>query len=82
MSTVDYSIVSFYTREPWSSVRLSPRLDAFPATVRTTLCDRLHMRKTARSILLVVLTLLSAVALGVTTILTSAGLSLAAETKT
>ena len=38
------------------------------------------MRKTARSILLVVLTLLSAVALGVATILTSAGLSLAAET--
>jgi hypothetical protein len=36
------------------------------------------MRKTARSILLVFLTLLSAVVLGVTTILTSAGLSLAA----
>jgi PE-PPE domain len=38
------------------------------------------MRKTARSIVLAFLTLLSAVVLGVTTILTSAGLSLAAET--
>src|SRR6478736_7696888 len=38
------------------------------------------MRKTARSIVLALLTLLSAVVLGVTTILTSAGFSLAAET--
>ncbi len=38
------------------------------------------MRKTARSIVLAFLTLLSVVVLGVTTILTSAGLSLAAET--
>jgi PE-PPE domain len=38
------------------------------------------MRKTARSIVLAFLTLLSAVVLGVTTMLTSAGLSLAAET--
>jgi hypothetical protein len=40
------------------------------------------MRKTARSIFLVFLTLLSAVVLGVTTILTSAGLSLAETTVT
>ena len=40
------------------------------------------MRKTARSIVLALLTLLSAVVLGVTTILTSAGLSLAETTAT
>ena len=40
------------------------------------------MRKTARSIVLAFLTLLSAVVLGVTTILTSAGLSLAETTAT
>ena len=55
---------------------------AVPPTELTTPCDRGPMRKTARSIVLVFLTLLSAVVLGVTTMLASVGVSLAATTTT
>ena len=50
------------------------------ASANAAVCDRLRMRNSIRSLLVVVVTLVSAVVLAVASVLASAGLSLAAET--